>query len=79
NDSVSEFGELVADPKTNELLHHTKKPNIFVSDIIDYDVYIFTPYIFKAMSWMLRQVNEIEPIFDVYPAFSTVCNKFILY
>jgi mannose-1-phosphate guanylyltransferase len=30
-ESASQFGELVADPDTNELLHYTEKPETFVS------------------------------------------------
>ena len=29
-ESASQFGELVADPTTNELLHYTEKPETFV-------------------------------------------------
>ena len=29
-ESASQFGELVADPVTNELLHYTEKPETFV-------------------------------------------------
>lgn len=29
-ESASEFGELVADPATKELLHYTEKPETFV-------------------------------------------------
>jgi mannose-1-phosphate guanylyltransferase len=31
---ASEFGELVADPKTGELLHYAEKPETFVSVLI---------------------------------------------
>ncbi|KAH8964976.1 hypothetical protein BDL97_04G093200 [Sphagnum fallax] len=47
---ASEFGELVADPKTGELLHYAEKPETFVSDFINCGVYIFTPDIFLAIS-----------------------------
>jgi hypothetical protein len=30
-ESASQFGELVADPETKELLHYTEKPETFVS------------------------------------------------
>jgi hypothetical protein len=30
-DVANEFGELVADPKTGELLHYAEKPETFVS------------------------------------------------
>ncbi|KAK9090506.1 hypothetical protein Sjap_023683 [Stephania japonica] len=48
-ESAYQFGELVADPTTNELLHYTEKPETFVSDLINCGVYIFTPGIFKAI------------------------------
>nr|GEW74055.1 mannose-1-phosphate guanyltransferase alpha-like [Tanacetum cinerariifolium] len=48
-ESASEFGELVADPVTKELLHYTEKPETFVSDLINCGVYIFTPEIFDVI------------------------------
>ncbi|KAJ9562508.1 hypothetical protein OSB04_007668 [Centaurea solstitialis] len=48
-ESASEFGELVADPITNELLHYTEKPETFVSDLINCGVYVFTPEIFNVI------------------------------
>ncbi|KAL0649616.1 hypothetical protein Bca4012_092307 [Brassica carinata] len=52
----SQFGELVADPVTNELLHYTEKPETFVSDRINCCVYVFTPDIFTAIR--LRDVSS---------------------
>ncbi|MQL94647.1 hypothetical protein Taro_027303 [Colocasia esculenta] len=49
-ESASQFGELVADPVTKELLHYTEKPETFVSDLINCGVYIFTPDVFSAIS-----------------------------
>ncbi|XP_071731096.1 uncharacterized protein [Rutidosis leptorrhynchoides] len=48
-ESASEFGELVLDPVTKELLHYTEKPETFVSDLINCGVYIFTPEIFNVI------------------------------
>ncbi|KAL2528786.1 ADP-glucose pyrophosphorylase family protein [Forsythia ovata] len=48
-ESANQFGELVADPITKELLHYTEKPETFVSDLINCGVYIFTPKIFSAI------------------------------
>ncbi|KAI8533791.1 hypothetical protein RHMOL_Rhmol10G0036400 [Rhododendron molle] len=48
-ESANQFGELVADPITNELLHYTEKPETFVSDLINCGVYVFTPGIFGAI------------------------------
>lgn len=51
-ESASQFGELVADPVTKELLHYTEKPETFVSDLINCGVYVFTPDIFSAIQDM---------------------------
>lgn len=48
-ESANQFGELVADPVTKELLHYTEKPETFVSDLINCGVYVFTPSIFTAI------------------------------
>ncbi|CAN6477660.1 unnamed protein product [Victoria cruziana] len=49
SESANQFGELVADPLTNELLHYAEKPETFVSDLINCGVYIFTPEVFTAI------------------------------
>ncbi|XP_073271215.1 uncharacterized protein [Primulina huaijiensis] len=70
-ESASQFGELVADPDTNELLHYTEKPETFVSDLINCGVYIFTPDIFVAIQGVstqrkdratLRRVSSFEAL-----------------
>ncbi|KAF2596655.1 hypothetical protein F2Q68_00009015 [Brassica cretica] len=57
-ESASQFGELVADPVTNELLHYTEKPETFVSDRINCGVYVFTPEIFTAIRDVSSQRND---------------------
>ncbi|XP_062170216.1 uncharacterized protein LOC133875946 [Alnus glutinosa] len=70
-ESANQFGELVADPVTNELLHYTEKPETFVSDRINCGVYIFTPDIFTAIQGVstqrkdtanLRRVSSFEAL-----------------
>lgn len=70
-ETASEFGELVADPVTNELLHYTEKPETFVSDRINCGVYVFTPDIFNAIQGVstqrkdranLRRVSSFEAL-----------------
>ncbi|XP_042449554.1 mannose-1-phosphate guanyltransferase alpha-like [Zingiber officinale] len=70
-ESANQFGELVADPVTNELLHYTEKPETFVSDLINCGVYIFTPNIFTAIQGVfterrdranLRRMNSFEAL-----------------
>ncbi|GAB4845602.1 hypothetical protein Ancab_039005 [Ancistrocladus abbreviatus] len=57
-DSANQFGELVADPETNELLHYTEKPETFVSDRINCGVYVFTPDIFMAIQGVSTQRKD---------------------
>lgn len=70
-ESASQFGELVADPVTNEVLHYTEKPETFVSDRINCGVYVFTPEIFTAIQGVsthrkdtanLRRVSSFEAL-----------------
>ncbi|OWM65363.1 hypothetical protein CDL15_Pgr008953 [Punica granatum] len=70
-ESANQFGELVADPVTNELLHYTEKPETFVSDRINCGVYVFTPDIFTAIRNVstqrkdranLRRVSSFEAL-----------------
>ncbi|CAK9192715.1 unnamed protein product [Sphagnum troendelagicum] len=70
-DVANEFGELVADPKTGELLHYAEKPETFVSDFINCGVYIFTTDIFLAIRDVastqkdraaLRRVSSVEAL-----------------
>lgn len=57
-ESASEFGELVADPKTGELLHYAEKPETFVSEWINCGVYIFDPQIFLAIQDVASQRKD---------------------
>ncbi|PHT98521.1 hypothetical protein BC332_32600 [Capsicum chinense] len=79
-ETASEFGELVADPVTNELLHYTEKPETFVSDRINCGVYVFTPDIFNAIQGVstqrkdranLRRVSSFEALQPANRSFST--------
>ncbi|CAO2818268.1 unnamed protein product [Amaranthus hypochondriacus] len=70
-ESANQFGELVADPVTNEVLHYTERPETFVSDRINCGVYVFTPDIFEAIQGVskhrkdsanLRRVSSFEAL-----------------
>ncbi|KAJ0963459.1 hypothetical protein J5N97_028581 [Dioscorea zingiberensis] len=54
-ESANQFGELVADPVTKELLHYTEKPETFVSELINCGVYVFTPNIFASIEDVFMQ------------------------
>lgn len=57
-ESASQFGELVADQNTKELLHYTEKPETFVSDLINCGVYVFAPEIFSAIQGVLANRED---------------------
>nr|XP_043617221.1 mannose-1-phosphate guanyltransferase alpha [Erigeron canadensis] len=57
-ESADQFGELVADSSSNELLHYTEKPETFVSDRINCGVYVFTPEIFTAIQGVSTQRKD---------------------
>lgn len=70
-ESANQFGEIVADPATSEVLHYTEKPETFVSDRINCGVYVFTPDIFQAIQSVstqrkdratLRRVSSFEAL-----------------
>ncbi|KAJ8628977.1 hypothetical protein MRB53_022300 [Persea americana] len=82
-ESANQFGELVADPITNELLHYTEKPETFVSDRINCGVYVFSPDIFSAIQDVsiqrsdranLRRVSSFEAL---QPANKTLPTDFV--
>ncbi|KAL1191838.1 putative mannose-1-phosphate guanylyltransferase 2 [Cardamine amara subsp. amara] len=57
-EAASQFGELIADPDTKELLHYTEKPETFVSDLINCGVYVFTSDIFKTIEGVYSQIRD---------------------
>ncbi|XP_022150070.1 mannose-1-phosphate guanyltransferase alpha-like [Momordica charantia] len=70
-EAANQFGALVADPISNELLHYTEKPETFVSDLINCGVYVFTSEIFDAIQDVsmhregranLRRVSSFEAL-----------------
>nr|GMD56497.1 mannose-1-phosphate guanyltransferase alpha-like [Ipomoea batatas] len=67
-ESANQFGELVADPVTNELLHYTEKPETFVSELINCGVYVFTPEIFSAIQDVSRH-REDRATLHHFPSF----------
>ncbi|XP_024014566.1 mannose-1-phosphate guanyltransferase alpha isoform X3 [Eutrema salsugineum] len=64
-EAASQFGELIADPDTKELLHYTEKPETFVSDLINCGVYVFTSDIFKAIEGVYEQMRETSSNYQI--------------
>lgn len=48
-DWARNFGCLVPDPVTNEVLHYVEKPRTFISDLVSCGVYLFDKQIFKEI------------------------------
>ncbi|KAG5527342.1 hypothetical protein RHGRI_028285 [Rhododendron griersonianum] len=87
-ESANQFGELVADPITNELLHYTEKPETFVSDLINCGVYVFTPGIFGAIRDVsthredranIRRVSSFEALQSATRMMSTTVVKLVFH
>uniref|UniRef100_A0A8C8IPJ9 Nucleotidyl transferase domain-containing protein n=1 Tax=Oncorhynchus tshawytscha TaxID=74940 RepID=A0A8C8IPJ9_ONCTS len=56
------YGCIVENQQTNEVLHYVEKPSTFVSDIINCGIYLFTPEIFQHIgagpyAWKDEQTN----------------------
>ncbi|CAN8273051.1 unnamed protein product [Cochlearia groenlandica] len=64
-EAASQFGELIADPDTKELLHYTEKPETFVSDLINCGVYVFTSDIFKAIEGVYSQMRDTSSNYQI--------------
>ncbi|KAG9277646.1 mannose-1-phosphate guanyltransferase alpha-B [Astyanax mexicanus] len=60
------YGCIVENQKTNEVLHFVEKPSTFVSDIINCGVYLFTPEIFGHIGTVFQR-NQEERLQDDPP------------
>ncbi|KAM7268182.1 hypothetical protein ACFE04_010348 [Oxalis oulophora] len=78
-DAAHQFGELVADPITNELLHYTEKPETFVSDLINCGVYVFTSVILTAIekASIDRKDKAIVQHVSSFDSFHSVTRTFL--
>ncbi|XP_027358353.1 mannose-1-phosphate guanyltransferase alpha-like isoform X3 [Abrus precatorius] len=76
-ESANQFGELVADSTTNELLHYTEKPETFVSDLINCGVYIFTPDIFTAIQDVAANLRHVSSFEALQSATRTIPTDFV--
>ncbi|GAM19292.1 hypothetical protein SAMD00019534_024670 [Acytostelium subglobosum LB1] len=54
---ANQYGCLIRDESTNELLHYAEKPETFVSDCINCGVYCITPAFFDTMA---KTSNELQ-------------------
>uniref|UniRef100_A0A8C1GLH9 GDP-mannose pyrophosphorylase Ab n=1 Tax=Cyprinus carpio TaxID=7962 RepID=A0A8C1GLH9_CYPCA len=54
------YGCIVENRETNEVLHFVEKPSTFVSDIINCGIYLFTPDIFGQSNLFMPEVIRLE-------------------
>ncbi|KAL0357554.1 UNVERIFIED_CONTAM: Mannose-1-phosphate guanyltransferase alpha [Sesamum calycinum] len=66
-ESANQFGEIVADPVTNELLHYTEKPETFVSDRINCGV----TYLPRHLLWPFK----VYPLKEKTEVSDTLCRS----
>ncbi|XP_036425383.1 mannose-1-phosphate guanyltransferase alpha-B [Colossoma macropomum] len=52
------YGCIVENQQTNEVLHFVEKPSTFVSDIINCGIYLFTPEIFSHIGTVFQRNQE---------------------
>ncbi|XP_062383997.1 mannose-1-phosphate guanyltransferase alpha-B [Sardina pilchardus] len=60
------YGCIVENQETNEVLHYVEKPSTFVSDIINCGIYLFTPEIFAHIGAVFQR-NQQEPLQEEQP------------
>ncbi|KAI8987872.1 nucleotide-diphospho-sugar transferase [Mycotypha africana] len=58
---VTKYGCLVADEKTNQVLHYVEKPDTFISDLISCGVFLFDVAVFSEMKKALDKKEGQEP------------------
>uniref|UniRef100_A0A673HM24 Mannose-1-phosphate guanyltransferase alpha-B-like n=1 Tax=Sinocyclocheilus rhinocerous TaxID=307959 RepID=A0A673HM24_9TELE len=54
------YGCIVENHETNEVLHFVEKPSTFVSDIINCGIYLFTPDIFGHIGKVFQKNQQIQ-------------------
>uniref|UniRef100_A0A8C8G3V6 Nucleotidyl transferase domain-containing protein n=1 Tax=Oncorhynchus tshawytscha TaxID=74940 RepID=A0A8C8G3V6_ONCTS len=57
------YGCIVENQQTNEVLHYVEKPSTFVSDIINCGIYLFTPEIFQHIGAVFQK-NQQDMLLD---------------
>lgn len=55
-----EYGCIVEDKKTHQVLHYVEKPSSFVSSTINCGVYLFSPELLPILSEVFRQKHELN-------------------
>jgi mannose-1-phosphate guanylyltransferase len=68
NDAASNFGCIVSDPSTRQVLHYVEKPESHISNLINCGVYLFsTAHIFPAIREAMTKRND-RPRLLSYPS-----------
>uniref|UniRef100_A0A8C7VH97 GDP-mannose pyrophosphorylase Aa n=1 Tax=Oncorhynchus mykiss TaxID=8022 RepID=A0A8C7VH97_ONCMY len=59
------YGCIVENQQTNEVLHYVEKPSTFVSDIINCGIYLFTPEIFQHIGAVFQK-NQQDMLLELF-------------
>ncbi|XP_074857714.1 mannose-1-phosphate guanylyltransferase regulatory subunit alpha isoform X2 [Carettochelys insculpta] len=60
------YGCIVANTDTSEVLHYVEKPSTFVSEIINCGIYLFTPVIFQHIGQVFQRSQQERLLSAIY-------------
>ncbi|KAI5152614.1 Mannose-1-Phosphate Guanyltransferase Alpha [Manis pentadactyla] len=69
------YGCIVENPQTHEVLHYVEKPSTFVSDIINCGIYLFSPEALKPLRDVFQcnqQDRQLEDSAGLWPGAGTI-------
>uniref|UniRef100_A0A4X1UBM4 GDP-mannose pyrophosphorylase A n=1 Tax=Sus scrofa TaxID=9823 RepID=A0A4X1UBM4_PIG len=69
------YGCIVENPQTHEVLHYVEKPSTFVSDIINCGIYLFSPEALKPLGEVFQrnqQDGQLEDSSVLWPGAGTI-------
>ncbi|XP_054946106.1 mannose-1-phosphate guanylyltransferase regulatory subunit alpha isoform X4 [Physeter macrocephalus] len=69
------YGCIVENPQTHEVLHYVEKPSTFVSDIINCGIYLFSPEALKPLRDVFQrnqQDGQLEDSSGLWPGAGTI-------
>eukprot|EP00743_Colponemidia_sp_Colp-15_P003439 GILK01003714.1.p1 GENE.GILK01003714.1~~GILK01003714.1.p1 ORF type:complete len:279 (-),score=50.07 GILK01003714.1:239-1048(-) len=69
HDEARNYGCIVKDSTSNEMLHYAEKPETYVSDLINCGVYLFSPAIFDVISDIASSKPTVTNSADIAPLF----------
>jgi NDP-sugar pyrophosphorylase family protein len=63
-EAATNYGCIVADPQTHEVLHYVEKPSSYISSTINCGVYLFDTSLFGFIREVMNKVNQFTELPD---------------